>query len=315
MLGDLLIIFNQQKKKTSKQHHLMAEILNSYHFKWEIYQSKGKDEGVRIEAEDIATKALLLKDISLQEIPVITQQLVDSCQGLMNIMQVAFDPQDNAVNVCPISARNDLGMELEFCYKTPFKIFSFRLLLEKQSIDADNQLEQIARSFHQQLSTMDKTVRTLQEENSMLKGEIQKLWEALKSPSVFNVERTRSQLIEWSTLGTKESLLSMISYLLWSGASQGGEEARSSVGIQIEGSRSHFLWSVQRDHNKSTPFTRINVRRDAWPFLWDSNQRSAFIDEAKKKGYCIGWEESPQYSKESIGYLRISVRDNKKSEF
>lgn len=286
----------------------MAEILNSYHFKWEIYRSKGKDEGVRIEAEDIATKALLLKDISLQDIPVITQQLVDSCQGLMNIMQVAFDPQDNAVNVCPISARNNLGMELEFCYKTPFKIFSFRLLLEKQSIDADNQLEQIARSFHQQLSTMDKTVRTLQEENSMLKEEIQKLWEALKSPSVFNAERTRSQLVEWSTLGTKESLISMISYLLWSGASQGGRETRFSVSIQIGGScGSDSLWCVQRGFNKSTPFTRINVHRGAWPFLWDSIQRSAFIDEAEKMGYYIRWEESPQYIKESIAHLMISV--------
>jgi len=271
--------------------------LQNYLVRWEVYQTtEEKNEGVRIEAEEVITKDLLMRDLTNKEIATVTHNFIDNCHGLVQFLQIVVGYRDpsTTVDLLPVSA----GLKMMFTYQTPFKVFSFELLLERQSVETETRFEQVARSLHQQLVAAQLAIEALQEDYSKLKEENQKLMKE-QSPT----ERRIAQTKEWQSLGSKESLFSMISYLLQNSASHG---LRPNASIRLLSSNevsNSWFWKAypERDWCSNTTFHGINqsgavqeiVARDGiWPFLLDDSERAEFIKEAEEMGLIVKWQHA-----------------------
>jgi len=155
--------------------------LDNYLIKWEVFSGKeGVDEGIRIEAEDVATKEIMLKDIPQNKIGSLTHNLVDNCRGMASLLESALKPSELHTSVTAQLAL--VGLHLLFEHRAVFKTFAFKVLLERQLTNTETRFEQVARSLHQQLVAVQNDVRHLNEENAALKQEIDRLWRAVRSP-------------------------------------------------------------------------------------------------------------------------------------
>jgi len=270
--------------------------------------------GVRVVAEDVVTKEVFVKFIPQKEVPSLTQNLIDDCDGLAMLLETSLSKATDAHHHTSVSTKlvaksgpwlSSSSLSLVFEHRTVFKkTFKFEILLERSrstsattgdTSELEARFDRVARSLHQQLVVAQNDIRHLSEENATLKTEVERLERervaltSLRTP-FFAFELIKQQMLQWNELETKESLFSMITYLLFNGLRGYNRlqppQATICFVSKVPGNPNEdWKW---RWANYNSPYQNFcsgaTVEVNAWPFLKDAAKRLEFVQEAEAMG-------------------------------
>jgi hypothetical protein len=159
MEASLNPFFTMQSEKQS----LSRIRWNEYDIAWEEHIAL-RSSIIRLTGEHLITKDLFVVDLQVENIKQISNGFIEDKAMLFLLFRESFGGKDPATSVSCTTISSTL--RLTFTHQTRFKAISFNLLLEKQLLDTNARLDQIAETTHRELGRLQDEVQKLHRENA-----------------------------------------------------------------------------------------------------------------------------------------------------